>query len=67
MCLRSFGNILDVGTEGTVRGRRRGAVGTVVQKDVEAFGTVEKKDLVAAGTVRRSVSAVSYQSSDIQV
>jgi len=30
-----------------------------------AFGTVDQKDVVAAGTVRKSVSAVSHQSSVI--
>jgi len=50
MCLRSLGDILDVGGEGTVQGGDVGAVGTVVQKDVGAFGTVEQKDVVAAGT-----------------
>jgi len=76
MCRCSLGNILDVGAEGTVQGGDVGAfgtvvqedvraVGTVVQKDVVAFGTVDKKDVVAAGTVRKSVSAVSHQSSFI--
>jgi len=65
MCRSSLGNILDVGTDGCVRGGDVGAVGTVVQKDVGAFDTVEQKDVVAAGTVRKSVSSVSYQSSVI--
>jgi len=76
MCLCSLGNILDVGADGTVQGGDVGAVGTVVQKDVGAFGTVvqrdvmafgtvDQKDSVAAGTVRKSVSAVSHQSSVI--
>jgi len=73
MCLCSLGNILDVGAEGTVQDGDVGAVGTVVQKDVGAFGTVvqrdtmafgtvDQMDVVAAGTVRKSVSAVSHQS-----
>jgi len=76
MCLCSLGNILDVGAKGTVQGGDVGAVGTVFQKDVRAFGTVvqkdsgtfgavNQKDVVAAGTVRKSVSAVSHQSSVI--
>jgi len=47
-----LGNILVVGAEGTVQGG-----------DVGAFGTVDQKDVVAAGTARKSVFAVSYQSS----
>jgi len=65
MCLCTLGNILDVGAEGTVQGGDVGAFGTVVQKDVGAFGTVDQKYVVAAGTVRKSVSAVSHQSSVI--
>jgi len=63
MYLCSLRNILDVGAEGTVQGGDVGAFGTVVQKDVGAFATVDQKDVVAEGTVRKSVSAVSYQSS----
>jgi len=63
MCLCSLRNIQDVGADGTVQGGDVGAFGTVVQKDVRAFGTVDQKDVVAAGTARKSVSAVSYQSS----
>jgi len=65
MCVCTLGNILGVGVEGTVQGGDVGAFGTVVQNDVGAFGTVDHKDVVAAGTVRKSVSAVSHQSSVI--
>ena len=54
-----------MGAVGTVVQKDVGPFGTVVHRDVMAFGTVDQKDSVAAGTVRKSVSAVSHQSSVI--